>query len=425
MMKSLVSFVFVLALLLISSVYAQQRQLGVEDSRAERRVALVIGNSAYLTLPLKNPVNDAQDMAQALRGLGFTVIYRENLNQNDMKRAIREFGAKIRGGGIGLFYYAGHGVQVKGINYLVPVDATVESEEEVEYEGVDAGFVLAQMESAGNGMNIMILDACRNNPFARSFRSSSRGLAQMDAPGGTLIAYATAPGSVASDGNARNGLYTQELLKFVRTPNLSIEEVFKRVRISVRNLTQGKQTPWEASSLIGEFYFISEENSTDVKPPKPSVDPVAIELVYWETIKNSTDPEDFKEYLSKYPNGQFAGLAKRRATALTKPSAASQPTNVVPSLQGTLWAGTDSKGDYYEFEFLQAGRLRYKVTRKSGGTNVYNDNTDSWRQTGDIIVIEMSNGYARYEGNLTGGSLEFKAHNEVGLRWSISMTRIR
>jgi hypothetical protein len=275
--------VFALAFLFVPSTYMQQRQLTMEESASGKRVALVIGNGTYLTAPLKNPVNDAQDIAHALRELGFDVIYRENLNQNDMKRAIREFGAKIRNGSVGLFYYAGHGVAVKGINYLVPVDAKVESEEEVEYECVDAGFVLTQMESAGNSMNIMILDACRNNPFARSFRSASRGLALMDAPSGTLIAYATAPGSVASDGNARNGLYTQELLKFVRTPNLSIEEVFKQVRISVRNLTQGRQTPWESSSLIGNFYFsglaLDKNQPTTITPkiqPQPAPKPTSL-----------------------------------------------------------------------------------------------------------------------------------------------------
>ncbi len=125
-----------------------------------------------------------------------------------MKRAIRAFGERLRNGGVGLFYYAGHGVQVNGINYLVPVNAEVNSEEEVEYECIDVGFVIAQAASAENRMTIVILDACRNNPFARSFRSALRGLAPVDAPSGTLIAYATAPGSVASDGNARNGLYT-------------------------------------------------------------------------------------------------------------------------------------------------------------------------------------------------------------------------
>ena len=168
---------------------------------------------------------------------------------------IREFGRKLKGGGQGLFYYAGHGVQLKGKNYLIPVDSDIQSETDVEDQGVDVNLVLGFMDEAGNGLNIVILDACRNNPFTRSFRSASRGLAQMDAPSGTLIAYATAPGSVASDGATRNGTYTQELLKFVRTPNLNVEEVFKQVRKSVRNLTQGRQTPWESSSLTGDFYF--------------------------------------------------------------------------------------------------------------------------------------------------------------------------
>jgi formylglycine-generating enzyme required for sulfatase activity len=254
-------------------------QPGSANTTTGKRLALVIGNSAYPNAPLKNPVNDAQDIAAALRALGFEVISRENVNQNDMKRAIREFGEKIRGAAVGLFYYAGHGVQVNGENYLVPVDAKVESEQEVEYECVKAGFVLAQMDAARNSMNIVILDACRNNPFVRSFRSESKGLAQMDAPSGTLIAYATAPGSVASDGAGRNGLYTQELLKQMRTSGLGIEDVFKRVRISVRAATQQKQTPWESSSLVGDFYFSGStaakaappiSNSGDNKPNEPA-----------------------------------------------------------------------------------------------------------------------------------------------------------
>lgn len=314
-----------LVLLIASSSYTQQRQLTLETPQSEQRVALVIGNSAYETAPLKNSVNDAQDIAQALRELSFEVIYRENLDQNSMKRAIRTFGEKIRQGGVGLFYFAGHGVQVKGENYLVPIGAKVESEEEVEYEGVNAGFILAQMESARNSTNIVILDACRNNPFARSFRSESRGLAVMDAPSGTLIAYATAPGSVASDGNARNGIYTQELLRFMRTPNLGIEEVFKKVRISVRNLTQGRQTPWEASSLVGDFYFLKGSQPSDAATTQPvtsseSVDPLVAETGYWESIKDSRNPDDFKLYLKKYPNGRYAVLATNRLNSLLPPA---------------------------------------------------------------------------------------------------------
>jgi hypothetical protein len=326
-MKSIFLVSLALFLLFGKSAYCQNRELIQEDA-STRRVALVIGNAAYEIAALKNAVNDARDMAQLLRELGFDVIYRENLNHNDMKRAIRAFGEKLRGGSVALFYYAGHGVQVRGLNYLVPVNAKVESEEEVEYECVDAGFVLAQMESAGNRTNIVILDACRNNPFARSFRSVSRGLAQMDAPSGTLIAYATAPGSIASDGDARNGPYTQELLKTLRTPGLGIEEAFKRVRISVRNLTRGRQTPWESSSLIGDFYFV---NASVEKPPdsvplaNTSAGPTAVELTYWETIRNSTNVNDFKAYLLEFPNGRFVGLAKNRIMTLEAP--ASKPSS--------------------------------------------------------------------------------------------------
>ncbi|HLF84935.1 MAG TPA: caspase domain-containing protein [Blastocatellia bacterium] len=249
------------SLLPIAHGQSDQRGLHIQKAAKESRVALVIGNSDYKTIkPLgQNPVNDAKDIAQILRDLGFEVIYGDDETRDGMKRLIRAFGDRIRDGSIGLFYYAGHGVQVKGINYLVPVDAQLRSEEEIEYDCVEVGFVLAQMESARNRMNIMILDACRNNPFRSSDRSASRGLALMSAPSGTLIAYATAPGSVASDGGARNGIYTQELLKHIRTSGLTIEEVFKRVRLSVRNLTKNEQTPWESSSLINDFYFIDPD----------------------------------------------------------------------------------------------------------------------------------------------------------------------
>jgi hypothetical protein len=324
-------------LLLACTIQAQQRGIQKEISQqptspaSTQRVALVIGNSAYNVAPLKNPVNDAQDIAQALRDIGFDVIFKENLNQNDMKRTIRAFGEKLRGG-VGLFYYAGHGVQVKGINYLVPVDAKLESEEEVEYECVDAGFVLAQMDSARNSLNIVILDACRNNPFARSFRSASRGLAVMDAPSGTLIAYATSPGSVASDGNTRNGLYTQEFLKFMRTPNLSIEEVFKQVRISVRNLTQGRQTPWEASSLTGDFYFSG--NSTSAKnPPLNATDNSSAEEAIWDAIKDSKERRNFLEFIKTFPTSKYIPQAKSRLKELEEQptEANASPTNVSTS----------------------------------------------------------------------------------------------
>ncbi len=222
---------------------------------AMRRVALVIGNGAYPGAPLKNPVNDARDMAAALRAVGFEVILRENASLRQMEEGVDLLWQRLRGGGAGLFFFAGHGLQVAGRNYLVPVDARLAAEQDVKYRCMDAGLVLGRMENAGNGLNIVILDACRNNPYARSWRSMNEGLAKMDAPKGSIIAYATAPDSVAADGSGRNGIYTGELLRPLRTPGLGIEEMFKRVRIGVLRDTGDKQVPWESSSLTGHFSF--------------------------------------------------------------------------------------------------------------------------------------------------------------------------
>ena len=226
----------------------------LEEMKTEPRVALVIGNSKYADAPLKNPRNDASDMAEALDDAGFHVILKVDSDARGMTDAIREFGQRIQKGGVGVFYYAGHALQVKGQNYLLPVNSDIKSEDEVPFEAVDASRVLAKMEAAGNRVNIMILDACRNNPFARSFRSSVRGLAKMDAARGTFVAYATSPGRVAADGDGRNGLYTQMLLKYISVPGQKLEEVFKRVRTDVV-MASPDQVPWDSSSLTGEFYF--------------------------------------------------------------------------------------------------------------------------------------------------------------------------
>jgi hypothetical protein len=191
-----------------------------------------------------------------------------------MEEAIDGFFHKLRGGGAGLFYYAGHGIQVAGSNYLIPVDARVSSEADVKYNGVNVGLVLGKMQDAGNELNIVILDACRDNPFSRSFRTTSRGLARMDSPRGSFIAYATAPGGVAADGSGRNGIFTKHLLTHLATPGLKVEEVFKRVAIEVDRETRGSQLPWRSSSLIGDFYFFTGGESLAVAsrpPPKPLV----------------------------------------------------------------------------------------------------------------------------------------------------------
>ena len=225
----------------------------------DKRYALVIGNGRYSASPLKNPGRDAQDVSFALRRLGFTVLQKNDASLREMEQAMDMLHDNLKGGGVGLFYYAGHGIQVDGKNYLIPTDAKINSESDVKYECVDAGRILGKMEDAGNGMNIVILDACRNNPFARSFRSASRGLVRMDAPTGAILAYSTAPGSVAADGTGRNGIYTKHLLQYMLTPGLDLNSVFIRTRMDVIKETGGKQVPWESSSLTGLFYFAGQE----------------------------------------------------------------------------------------------------------------------------------------------------------------------
>ena len=227
-----------LFLLLTVPALANERGVARTEFAPEpnvKRLALVIGNSDYVSSPLRNPVNDAVLMERTLKSLGFSVTALRNAQQREMERAIGEFGRRLRGGGIGLFYYAGHGMQVNGENYLLPVDANPMSESDLRYEAVPVGKLLNQMADAGNGMNLVILDACRNNPFARSFRNAAQGLATLNAPSGTFISYATAPGSVASDGSGKNGLYTGELVRHMKTPGLKLEEVFKRVRADVQD----------------------------------------------------------------------------------------------------------------------------------------------------------------------------------------------
>lgn len=231
----------------------------LEYYKNERKTALIIGNGSYKTGPLKNAVNDALDIAAALSGKGFKVILKQNASKVEMREGIREFGAEIGQGGVGLFYYSGHGIQVDGSNYLVPLDADIQMKAEVEEECINANAVLRVMEFSDNRINVIILDACRNNPFRSFSRGDEKGITRMDPPKGAkqgaIIAFATAPGSVASDGEGRNGLYTSKLLKYMNHPELTLEEVFKRVRIDVSSESAGKQVPWENNSLTGDFYF--------------------------------------------------------------------------------------------------------------------------------------------------------------------------
>ena len=227
---------------------------------AQTRFALVIGNAKYKNIPtLLNPSNDAYDMKQALAQLGFNVAYLSDArNRRVMTEAVREFGNNLmrHPNAVGLFFYAGHAMQINGVNYLIPVDAVIKGEADVEFETLNVNYLLQTMDMAENQMNIIIMDACRNNPYARGFRSVlDRGLAPMDSPTGSIIAFATAPGKTAADGNGRNGTFTKHLLEYIHRSELTIEQMFKQVRVAVIDETGGSQTPWETSSLQGDFCF--------------------------------------------------------------------------------------------------------------------------------------------------------------------------
>ena len=298
-----------------------------------RRVALVVGNNAYGSAPLLNPVNDARAMAVALLSAGFTVILKTDTTQQELTAAVREFGNRLKDGGpgtAGLFYFAGHGMQIRGRNFLIPVGANIEHEDEVSYQALDAQAVMDKMESAGNGTNIVILDACRNNPFVRSFRSGRQGLAQMDAPVGTLVAFSTAPGSVASDGRqgGNNGLYTAHLLNALQRPGLKVEDVFKQVRMGVLRDSMNRQVPWEASSLVGDFYFRAPPAGLSYASAQapllaPVNDPTdatsAIDDALWSAVKDSTSSAEIFAYLNRFPSGRHAREARARLTDLVAP----------------------------------------------------------------------------------------------------------
>ena len=297
--------------------------LAAWPASAADRVALLIGNNQYAQTPLRNAVNDAKDLADALKELGFTVIVRENASRKDMIDAIREFGTALEGANTAFFFYAGHAMQFKDRNYLIPIDIAMGSEEDVTFFAVELQQVFDRIEKARTRFNFLVLDACRDNPFAQSFKVSSAGLAQVAAPSGTLIAYATSPGSTAADGFGRNGLYTKHILQNIRVPDMPAEIMFKRVREGVEQETLKRQTPWDSSSLKGDFAFHSTSHRVASAPSSASSGASAdmtltLELQFWLSVKESTRADDLQAYLDKYPKGTFAPLAKGRLDTLTR-----------------------------------------------------------------------------------------------------------
>jgi formylglycine-generating enzyme required for sulfatase activity len=314
---------------------------------AEKRVALVIGNSTYVNVPrLSNPANDAKLMADTLKALGFTLVGGKeqlDLDKAAIDRVVQAFGAQLQGADVGLFYYAGHGVQVRGANYLVPVGANPVKEADVDFQMLDTNLVLRQMESAGARLNVVILDACRNNPFGgRGLRSAGNGLAQMQAPEGTLISFATQPGNTALDGDDAHSPYTKALTQTIRRPGLGIFDAFNEVGLAVKRATNGAQQPWVSSSPIAGSFFFAGAPATPTPAiaasPASPIDPCAAAADHWRSAEGIGTLAVFEDHIARFPSCAFAGLARARiealktktATILVPPIAPSRPTETLP-----------------------------------------------------------------------------------------------
>ena len=331
-----------LLLLALPLSWAQER--AIRPVETNNKQALVIGNGNYAHAGvLRNPANDARAIGKTLQQLGFKVTTVTDGDKRQMDQAIRKFGVDLRGSnGVGLFFYAGHGMQIDGENYLLPTDINPSNEFDVAYDAVPVGKLLGQMQVAENKMNIVILDACRNNPFARSFRSSSKGLAQVVAPTGSFISYATAPGNVAADGEGDNGLFTEKLLQHITTPGLKLEEIFKRVRSDVQRESNDKQVPWDSSSVTGDFFFVPMAEVAAAAPTVTSSGTTPEQdfaAQAWDTIKNLEDPKALEEFIKVFPGSPQSNLAKFKLLALNSsaseetPVSSTPPTKTEPAVQ--------------------------------------------------------------------------------------------
>lgn len=298
-----------------------------------KRIALVIGNGAYAHVGrLDNPVSDADLMAESLAGAGFEVTKLTDADQNEMKRGIAEFGRSLRQAGTdatALFYYAGHAVQSFGRNYLLPVDSNLQHQADLVLYGVEADGILRQLFAARLRASIVILDACRNNPFTSLTGFADEGLAEMDAPTGTFIAYSTAPGRVAADGIGNNSPYTAALARAIASESLPIEQLFKRVRVDVLNATGGVQTPWDSSSLTTDFYFRQPNNL--------STGPSSNEEAFWQSVRDTEEIRQLELFLDLYPDSAYRSEANERIAALGNREGSSAETAgrpVLPSVGG-------------------------------------------------------------------------------------------
>ena len=391
--------------------------------------ALVIGNAAYRNAPaLKNPGNDATAIANALSESGFKVETRVNADQRQMAEAIQAHVAAVNAEKcVGLFYFAGHGVQLAWRNFLLPVDAAVRAIDDIPAQCVDASGLIGGLARARNPMNVIILDACRENPFG-DVRVEQKGLSQMDAPPATLLAYATAPGNLASDGSGANGLYTENLLREMRVREAKIEDVFKRVRLGVRRASNGAQIPWESTSLEEDFYFHPPEALRKLSQEEEEKE-FEEELALFEQARAAAAPAPLEAYLRRYPSGRFTELAQLKLDAMLA-AQGEKPIAIAPSMGNPHTAGSaraDTRfrvGDSYSYR--AKGTLRgdeppgdytLTVTAIAEGEVIFNG--------GELVLDLLGNTIQPRDGRRFTPRQDQPIEFAVGRRWSTRFTQTK
>jgi hypothetical protein len=466
------------AFCLIGGLFSKLTTSFAQPKSSSSRNALVIGNSTYSKNSLLNPINDAKAMEAQLSLMGFQVNLLLDTNLSTLNDEISKFALLLeRNKSIGLFYYAGHGVQLNWSNYLVPVDAQIGKTEDIQQKCYELNKMLSHLTKASNPMNIIILDACRDNPFGKSVSLSQKGLNQFDAPPGSILSYATAPGNVANDGIGKNGLFTENLLKEMRDPDAKIEDVFKRVRLNVRLASKGTQIPWESTSLEQDFYFnatridsaIIERKVLEALAPPPikelpsqasqmaTLPPVRIspeplvavvnladesrkkteeqkskqyevELKLWNEANTTRSKEQTINYIKLYPNGSFCELAQAQLDEILKKEG-EKKILVISSPDNKFSEGSSSGISNYtiadSFRFEISDILSQNVINSY--TNVVTRVTDELIEFdgGARIIDRLGNDIKSINARFVTPAQLFPSEYSVGKKWSTRFRWVR
>jgi uncharacterized caspase-like protein len=446
--RSTVRRFLIVVLMLLLSLAAppstSQLQRGLAQAApGERRVALVVGNDNYLHVTkLERAVNDAKAVGAELEKLGFEVLAFSNLDRRGMNQALTQFVTKISAGGVGVFFFAGHGVQVSGSNYLLPTDINVVQSEELQDEAIDLGRVMERLSQAKAKFSILILDACRDNPFPKVANRSvggTRGLTIPSAPEGLMVVYSAGVNEQAIDrlsaeDSNPNGLFTRELLRHLGEPNVRIDEMVKSVRLAVREQAAAigqSQNPAIYDQSSGDFYFVRTESAPAVQPS--AAESGATEIAFWDSIKNSASADDYRAYLRRYPAGNFAELAKVRVKSLETRSSADIKPPASALATGTYNAEVYLGGNIYKQVWkLTVGDGRVKgLVIEENGVPRYQDTLEGSidKQTVNlnrkflVLILPMTQVYV---GTIKGNTIE-GTWRSVGIpgsgTWTLFLTK--